>query len=1515
MKKRLLAGLLSLAMVLTLLPVTALAAGEGDTPQEPTSTPEDAIAEITVGGQTTQYTSAEAFRTAVAGLNDKTATITLLDDVALTEGSSISQKKLSIPAGSNVTLDLSGSTLTVGYRIEVKGDLTVQGEGTVASAASSTSTAYAVFYVYNDGELVLSNGTVNAAKNGADYALYTQTAANASVSGGVLKGRIDANAGTLSIMGGQFTADISPYLGAGKSAATGADGYYSISSDTLTANDAAARIDDSKYYATVAGALAAAEENETVTVLNDTTETTGITCSGENVTLDLNGKTVNMDSKIITVSGRLTIKDSAGSGKLTGSNEVITVNQTASLTLENGTVEATGSTAIKLAYSSGMSFTMHGGTVKGAGKTVDALRGTVTITGGRVETSSTKTYEYAVQNYYGEATITIGTADGGKDDVYITSVQGDKDAVLTIHSGTVGKIGGAINTTDTINGYIEQDFSAILPAGKICESYTVDGKTYYRIADLTEENAQAKIGDTLYASAATAAEALKDDETLTLLKDITGEGAGDDGLLEIEARNVIIDLNGHSVTNNADDGVGISVKNPNKSPLADCTATIKNDGAPAKITAKVPVRFSSGNSMYKITGQLQGDITLITTDTSENAQQIELSAGALLAYSEAAADALGNGGFKATNANGDQYIYATASEAIAADADSTAFLLNDYIGGTSLQLNGDTGTVDLGGHTYVYTNTIAAIVADESNTNLTVKNGTVISGENAVDGVHVGVPAESSSGQVIRNDVSLTLDNVKMTVSAGTFGIVTNGNSESVSVTLKNGSILTAPGTIGIYFPVTSGTLTIENSSITAGTGVAVKGGTVNISGDSVIHATGAKFAPAEALGSGVNSTGDAVYLEGNYERETTIKIEGGTFTSDNGYAVQMLFAEDAEDKTISISGGSFSSDPSAYVAEKYIALVENGQYVVQEKGENVQPAEVVAGAPDTTVSGVDEEDVEKVKTAVNGIQAGGLTGEANAEAGTNTVTADAGATAINNDEDIKGEDVAASAVTIVVQPYLQIEVTGYKTSKDTDTPNTMTLDITPMVRTVATTANLDSNEEIYLKTEDGKEKNAVIMETGKEMSVTTPITLTIPLPDGFVTDTTTSVYVQHKGYEYTADVTESGEENNKTYTATFTNPHGFSTFTISTESQTVATLNGVSYTSLQAAVDAAKSGDTIVIPSTAAPDEFEATISGSINKSIKVENQTGDKITVTINGVTQEIRANEISQSFTYTYTPSSGGGSSTPTYTVSKPSDVTGGEISVSPSRAAKNATVTITVKPDEGYELDELTVTDADGETVELTQKSDTEYTFKMPTSKVTVEVSFVEIEPVPSELPFTDVAANAWYHDAVAYVYDNGMMNGVTENTFAPNATTTRGMIVTMLHRLEGEPGVNYLLPFGDVAEGLWYTEAVRWAASEGIVNGVSDTSYAPDNAITREQMAAILYRYAQYKGYDTSVGGMSLAEYTDADQISSYATTAMQWANENGLITGRTDTTLVPQGTATRAEVATILMRFCEDIAK
>ena len=240
------------------------------------------------------------------------------------------------------------------------------------------------------------------------------------------------------------------------------------------------------------------------------------------------------------------------------------------------------------------------------------------------------------------------------------------------------------------------------------------------------------------------------------------------------------------------------------------------------------------------------------------------------------------------------------------------------------------------------------------------------------------------------------------------------------------------------------------------------------------------------------------------------------------------------------------------------------------------------------------------------------------------------------------------------------------------------------------------------------------------------------------------------------------------------------------------------------------------------------------------------------------------------------------------------------------------TVTITPDEGYKIGKIKV---NGEEVAI--PADGKLTGLNQNDKVIV--TFEKIKEVPTIIgSFEDVLADAWYAEAVQYALDNGIMNGTGATTFAPNESTTRAMIVTMLYRLEGEPdidGESLGYPFADVDANAYYGDPVYWARLHGIVNGVSGTSYAPDDAITREQLASILYRYAQYKGYDTSVGGMSLAEYTDADQISAYAAAAMQWANGNGLITGRTDTTLVPQGTATRAEVATILMRFCTDVAQ
>lgn len=185
---------------------------------------------------------------------------------------------------------------------------------------------------------------------------------------------------------------------------------------------------------------------------------------------------------------------------------------------------------------------------------------------------------------------------------------------------------------------------------------------------------------------------------------------------------------------------------------------------------------------------------------------------------------------------------------------------------------------------------------------------------------------------------------------------------------------------------------------------------------------------------------------------------------------------------------------------------------------------------------------------------------------------------------------------------------------------------------------------------------------------------------------------------------------------------------------------------------------------------------------------------------------------------------------------------------------------------------------------------------------------------SSLPFGDVKSADWFYNDVKYVYEKGMMAGTAADVFAPNATTTRAMIVTILYRLEGSPAVTGTSSFVDVPAGQWYTDAVNWAAANQIVKGTSATTFAPNDSITREQMAAILYRYAQYKGYDVTKKA-DLSGYSDNSQVSAYAKDALAWANAAKLINGVTNTTLAPQGNATRAQVSAILHRFCDGVVK
>lgn len=273
----------------------------------------------------------------------------------------------------------------------------------------------------------------------------------------------------------------------------------------------------------------------------------------------------------------------------------------------------------------------------------------------------------------------------------------------------------------------------------------------------------------------------------------------------------------------------------------------------------------------------------------------------------------------------------------------------------------------------------------------------------------------------------------------------------------------------------------------------------------------------------------------------------------------------------------------------------------------------------------------------------------------------------------------------------------------------------------------------------------------------------------------------------------------------------------------------------------------------------------------------------------------------------PGSGSSSGTDRYPVAAASGITGGSLQISTTHARQGQTVTVTATAESGFALSAVTVTDKSGRAVAVTSRGDGTWSFVMPGSAVTVNAVFVPEQP--EQLPFTDVGEKDWFREAVDYVYRAGLMSGTGGATFSPGTATTRSMVVTILHRYEGTPAAAPS-SFPDVPVEQYYTEAVAWAAANGVVNGYDNGLFMPDQAITREQMAAILYRYAQYKGMDVS-GRADLSAFSDADQVSGYAVDAMAWANHAGLISGMGDHTLQPQGSATRAQVAAILMRFCK----
>ena len=579
---------------------------------------------------------------------------------------------------------------------------------------------------------------------------------------------------------------------------------------------------------------------------------------------------------------------------------------------------------------------------------------------------------------------------------------------------------------------------------------------------------------------------------------------------------------------------------------------------------------------------------------------------------------------------------------------------------------------------------------------------------------------------------------------------------------------------------------------------------------------------------------------------------------------------------SLKISGGLYTENPSKYLADsvkdgyKYAAVKHASPYLFEVKeilDENVEVIPNVGAAEAKSAAGVvNEADVAKVDAAAKVVAAPKISEAA-------AVVADK--------VDAKQYTEKATNITkadrVEVRAYL--EVTPKEYSADS-----YKLNITPKYDIVVVGTN---NQEQKF--------------TGDTLPVSNETPVSVQLPDGFVTNTD-SLYVQHKGHEYNADVSVNtvkvGGVNKNIYTAKFINPDGFSDFTITKTTQSVAVIGNNKYTTLQNAIDAAQTGATIVLQKNCTEKVTVAGKSLTINRNGK----TFDEANVTVgSNCTKEVKNDTIVVTYTKPSSGGSSGGSSSgkTTYKVTT-SAVNNGGVNASPSNAEKGATITITLSPDKGYKLDKLTVTDGSGKSVSTVKKSDTVYTFTMPASAVTVGVSYAKADETPSKTTFNDVSANDWFASAVDYVTGKGMMNGTAANTFSPKANTTRGMLMTVLARHAGE----------DTTGGsVWYEKGMNWAKANGVSDGTN-----PQVNITREQLAAMLYRYAQNKKYDVS-GAKSLDGYTDAQSVSSYAVPALQWANAAGVVNGKSGSKLDPKGYATRAEVAAMLMRFCENVEK
>lgn len=691
--------------------------------------------------------------------------------------------------------------------------------------------------------------------------------------------------------------------------------------------------DDSIYAVDSESALVEAlndlNEGETIQLTASFDLTAHITIN-KDVTVDLNGQTITMGNYSFKIQGTqenpitVTIKDSGDNGKLTGTNYIIDMNGGGADTVkfESGTLEGTGYRNAVARIQNGDYFIMSGGTARQTHSNATWVlyvmgSGKAEVIEGRIEGS------YGIKASASASTVIVGAKPAGSKQtteeaskVYVSSINSSKeDAAILLYSGTFGKITGSVGSGFVLDGWFEQDVSGVLPAGMMCAE--VDG--HWEVSQLTQENAVAMIGDTYYGSLVKAAAELKDGEVLVLLKDYNGTQN-----VKVTVNHAIIDLNGHNITNSTTDGYGLEITSNSGDAQGELGVTVRNSSSTiSRISANIPLYARSGNSLKAMPVLLAENIELVSN--SENTL-IELGTSAYIEYNEKVASYITVGGFLSNHSDGKQYIHGSFTQAAENDINHTAVLLNDYQGGISLSAENISLTLDLNGHTVTSDGT-SVIRVNTSDAELTIKNGVMINNDGT--GAEVGIPAGGAPGGNVTyfNNVTLNLENVDLTANSTSnedYGIVCNGVSTGININLKGGSVI-ANDMIGIYFPAADSTLTIDGTKVTGTTAVAIKGGTVNITNNAEIIGTGERRNPTAGINSGVNDTGAAIYVEGNYDRDIQVNVDNGTFTSEKGLAVQMLEDSSATgEKNIVLKGGTYSNNPNPDFIYPGLGVVEN---------------------------------------------------------------------------------------------------------------------------------------------------------------------------------------------------------------------------------------------------------------------------------------------------------------------------------------------------------------------------------------------------------------------------------------------------------------------------------------------------------------------------------------------------------------------------------------------------------------